>query len=111
MALTPETLEEIEVRKVKKGSSQNKKPMNNISCFECGIAGHKRINCPQNRSKTLSSSSGVAILCTVSQDDKSWIADSGASQHMTFNSSIFESFKKFAVPEVINAAGGQKLVA
>ncbi|GBN10504.1 hypothetical protein AVEN_256305-1 [Araneus ventricosus] len=84
--------------------------MNNISCFECGISGHKRINCRQNRIKTLSSSSGVAMPCTVSQDDKSWIADSGASQHMAFNSSISESFMRFAVPGVVNAAGGKKLI-
>ncbi|GBM92896.1 hypothetical protein AVEN_189137-1 [Araneus ventricosus] len=57
----------------------------------------------QNRSKILSSSFVVAIPYTVSQDDKSWIADSRESQHMTFNSSIFESFKRFSVPEVINA--------
>ncbi len=30
---------------------------------------------------------------------------------MTFNGSIFESLKRFAVPEVVNAAGGQNLVA
>lgn len=97
--------------KLKKWSNQNKRPVNNITCFECGLSGHKRINCPQNRSKTSHSSSGLAMPCTVSQDDKSWIADSGASQHMTFNSSIFENYKRFAVPEVVNAAGGQKLVA
>jgi len=65
--------------------------MTDIKCFKCGKMGHFQSKCPKNKKnkpKKKQSEKGVdAVLMTMSGSTKVkntiWIADSGASTHIT----------------------------
>ncbi|KAI4311141.1 hypothetical protein MLD38_036060 [Melastoma candidum] len=99
----------------KKGKSRSKSNSKGPRCYHCKESGHFRRDCPQRKtgkesresdSKAIASivressdegeyeGSDVLTVATSSLTD-TWITDSGASYHMTFNKDWFTSFKKW----------------
>jgi len=86
-----------------------------VRCYKCKEVGHIRKNCPQlkkernnNARATVARSSAVVsgessnegdggdvlTVGTIGSAD-TWVMDTGASYHMTFNKELFSSFKKW----------------
>lgn len=106
-------------------------------CFGCGELGHKKSQCPrsgENKSggsvggqrhgkksavqkanvgaKTVSFVAAVETAVAGSVVDAKWFLDSGASEHMANDKSLFESLEKLDQPVVIQTAkSGVNLLA
>ena len=70
-----------------------------------GVEGqdHTKGNVPlteENRGKI-----GIALNVSDFTGSDTWIIDSGASDHMTFNSSLFTSLSPSSIPHITNANG------
>ncbi|KAI4339466.1 hypothetical protein MLD38_024409 [Melastoma candidum] len=99
----------------KKGKSRSKSKSKGPRCYHCKEPGHFRRDCPQCKTgKESKESDGKAIASVVRESSDegeyegsdvltvatssltdTWIMDSGASYHMTFNKDWFNSFKKW----------------
>jgi len=74
-----------------KKEKKNERDMSTIQCFQCGEMGHFQSKCPKSKSKKATakqSEKGVdTVLMAVENNNKMrhdlWIADSGASTHIT----------------------------
>ncbi|KAI4340978.1 hypothetical protein MLD38_025761 [Melastoma candidum] len=99
----------------KKGKSRSKSKSKGPRCYHCKEPGHLRRDCPLRKTgKESKESDGKAIANVVRESSDegeyegsdvltiatssltdTWIMDSGASYHMTFNKDWFNSFKKW----------------
>lgn len=85
-------------------------------CRKCGQKGHWKAECPQvskdgekqddtrkQKQKTADSEESSAVVAEANFTDATdgWIIDSGATEHMTFEKSAFESYKQLDSPRVI----------
>jgi len=82
---------ERECRKGSQGSEGFGKSRSKKGCFTCGSPNHMKRNCPK-RGKS-KSSQGVAFTMTKEVDPGQWFLDSGASQHMTRDKSLFKTLE------------------
>ncbi|KAI4379947.1 hypothetical protein MLD38_006183 [Melastoma candidum] len=99
----------------RKGKSRSKSKSKGPRCYHCKEPGHFRRDWPQRKTgKESKESNGKAIASVVRESSDegeyegsdvltvatssltdTWIMDSGASYHMTFNKDWFNSFKKW----------------
>ena len=73
------------------------KPRKDIQCWNCNEYGHFRNQCPKPSEKkevnaTISDSDDV-LICCVENSAESWIMDSGASFHATFNTKTMKNLR------------------
>nr|KYP40490.1 Retrovirus-related Pol polyprotein from transposon TNT 1-94 [Cajanus cajan] len=88
---------------------------NSVRCYKCKEVGHIRKNCPQlKKERNINASAAVvrssATVSGESSDEgdgrdvltisttgfaDTWVMDTGASYHMTFNRKLFNSFKEW----------------
>lgn len=89
-------------------SSNEKRPQ--VICFNCDQPGHKAFNCPEKRSEerkqarddsfNKNRSAGKSFgavsssLCLMAQRPSHWLADSGATHHMTEQKSFFTTYRE-----------------
>ena len=95
--------------------------MRNAECYNCGEIGHVKAVCkkPEQGARRgglaeMKSTTGVAY--TVWPRDartsrKTWVVDSGSTQHITPDRRRFVSYKELAQPETIKGIGGEPLIA
>jgi len=103
---------ERECCKGSQGSEGSDKSRNKKGCFTCGSPDHMKKDCPK-RGKS-KSSQGVAFTAAEEADPGQWFLDSGASQHMTGDKSLFKTLEplkdgereiKFSNKGVLKATG------
>ena len=99
--------------------SADKKPKKDYSklrCYVCNELGHTQYKCPKNSKKPSESSQqqnealfGEALVAEESGDTDLWIADTGASHHMTKSKDFFVSYTAFSEPKPVTL-GNRKLM-
>jgi hypothetical protein len=82
---------ERECRKGSQGSEGSGKSKSKKGCFICGSPDHMKRDCPK-RGKS-KSSQGVAFTAVEEADLGQWFLESGASQHMTGDKSLFKTLE------------------
>jgi hypothetical protein len=82
---------ERECRKGSQGSEGSGKSKSKKGCFICGSPDHMKRDCPK-RGKS-KSSQGVAFTTAEEADLGQWFLESGASQHMTGDKSLFKTLE------------------
>jgi hypothetical protein len=99
-----------------------------VMCFNCDQPGHKAFHCPEKRSeerkqarddrfnknRSVGKSFGAvsSSLCLVAQRPSHWLADSGATHHMTEQRSFFTTYREIPPGTwKVNGIGGVVLSA
>uniref|UniRef100_A0A8D8G2M5 Copia protein n=2 Tax=Culex pipiens TaxID=7175 RepID=A0A8D8G2M5_CULPI len=98
-----------------------------LRCYSCGEVGHKKVHCPKNKDHHKSASrfqpkksapkanvsKAVTFVATEGNDDaiaastvtsSKWYLDSGASEHMCNDRSLFDSLEKLDKPVTVQTA-------
>ena len=97
-----------------------------LKCYGCGEFGHKKVHCPKNRDHKSASrfqpkksapkvnvSKVVTFVATEGHDDaiaasvvtsSKWYLDSGASEHMCNDRSLFDSLEELDKPVTVQTA-------
>ncbi|GFR24434.1 retrovirus-related Pol polyprotein from transposon TNT 1-94 [Trichonephila clavata] len=80
-------------------------------CYVCRKPGHLAKDCRKKGSKP--KVEGDAFVCTVEgvPESEVWIADSGASAHMTKHKNYFVDFTKFVSPKPVYVGNSDAIVA
>ena len=105
--------------------SSKKQKSNSSACFNCGQLDHFAQNCPKQKKKfskgqhrakraeeqeNTDSGEIEMFVATVGlkadTQSNDWIVDSGASRHMTFESTILHDYKDFEAPEPVGLGDG-----
>src|SRR5260221_5888211 len=96
---------------------------NPITCWSCGDPTHRTIECPKlahkpkatPMQKPTTTGKGSIAIAMVGRSQKSvpnyWIADSGASEHITPYADKMVNFKKFTEPTFVQIGDGTPLEA
>ena len=107
----------------KKMSTGSRKP---VKCYECGVLGHYRRDCPVK--KKASSSAAVHRVRTAGEQLSSecdqafgvlvgtvqqgqWLIDSGASSHMTPERELLTDYHQFEQPQLVGLGDGRTVEA
>jgi len=94
-----------------------KKDYSKIRCYVCHDMGHTKYKCPKNNKKPNDTNHqqqndalfGEALFVGELNDTDMWIADTGASHHMTKSKYFFVSYTPFPEPRPITL-GNHKLM-
>lgn len=91
-----------------KSNKDSEKKMNDNKCFYCGKIGHYKAQC---RFKGLKDNKKMSNAFIVSDsvhkkyEESKWLVDSGASEHMCRDRSLFSSFQSMSQKSVIVGNG------
>lgn len=104
----------------KKYGGYKKKPKDysKMKCYNCGVLGHSKYKCPKKESGIQDSLQkganvalyGEAFLSEVSDTDM-WIADTGASHHMTKTKEFYSTYNDFVEPQKIMLGNNKVMLA
>ncbi|DAZ97656.1 TPA: LOW QUALITY PROTEIN: hypothetical protein N0F65_003974, partial [Lagenidium giganteum] len=75
-------------------------------CFECGSEGHKQAQCNRRRH---GDDDNEYVFSATSENSTTWLLDSGASSHMTFEASDFVELRSLKGSLTISIANGHRL--
>ena len=105
----------------KKSNEQNGKPKRDFSkirCYECNEFGHTKWRCPKGEKsrmlnqETVSKSSAMFGQALITEElDDVWIADTGASHHMTKTREYFSSFSLYDKPKPVTIGNKSLMMA
>ena len=97
-------------------STKPKKDYSKLRCYVCNEMGHTQYKCPKNSKKPSESPQqqnealfSEALVAGESGDTDLWIADTGASHHMTKSKDFFVSYAAFPEPKPVTL-GNHKLM-
>lgn len=97
-------------------STKVKKDYSKVRCYVCNELGHTKYKCPRNEKKSDHSHRqqnqalyGEVLFAESANDENIWVADTGASHHMTKSKDFFVSYTAFSEPKPI-MLGNQKLM-
>lgn len=99
-----------------KASADVKKDYYRVKCYECGELGHIKRRCPnRNMSdaylRKAEALFGVALVADEMSDTAVWIADTGASHHMTKSKEFFTSYTPFDEPKRVMVGNQRTMLA
>ncbi|KAG5874235.1 hypothetical protein JTB14_012848 [Gonioctena quinquepunctata] len=95
----------------------NKKKRFLLKCYRCGLRGHLKRDCMKEakQKSEASSTQGSAFVSDAFplnlHPNDIWIADSGATQHMTMHRNCFSTFENFQYPQSVLIGNGQSMKA
>lgn len=72
---------------------QYKSGKKNFKCFNCGMVGHFKGNCPKIKHKS-KTHEALCASTNVSPGNREWYVDSGATTHMSCHQDWFSGFKE-----------------
>ena len=95
--------------------TKSQKDYSKIRCYVCHELGHTKYKCPKNNQNQSSDSRhqggafGEALFAGKGSDTDLWIADTGATHHMTKSKDFFVSYAAFPEPRPVTL-GNHKLM-
>ena len=106
-------------------SDQSNDQKGQVICFNCEKPGHKAYNCPEKRNEERKQARDgsfnknrksfgciSASFCLMAQPSSQWLADSGATHHMTGQRSFFTTYREIPPGTwKVNGIGGVELQA
>lgn len=91
-------------------SNQEKRIPARYRCYICKVKGHLNKDCPSRKSKRVYEATAIVAESHYSRSvynkPDGWILDSGSTNHMSYNSSLFSSYKHLEVPRTVQLGDG-----
>lgn len=102
--------------KFKSNDAEPTVDLSKVRCFSCKEFGHKFWKCPNKKPKPEKSTGTAAglfgeALLTAVPESGVWIADSGATQHMTKCKEYFMTYTAFEEPKAITLGNKRTMLA
>lgn len=118
----PERRSESSALVATKKPTNGKFDKNKRKCFKCHREGHIARNCPTKKTESVPSSAGSSkrevapsgeafVSIEGVTDTEQWLADSGASAHMTHNKDYFLTYEIFEIPREVQIGNGEMIHA
>ena len=99
------------MKKTHFNKTKQKKDYSKIKCYKCGEIGHKKINCPKSAEEQKKGATfyGQALMAETHCDI--WVADSGATRHMTKSHGFYTSYSTFREPKPVMTSNQRFMLA
>ena len=97
------------MKKTHFNKTKQKTNFSKIKCYKCGEIGHTKINIPKSAEEQKKGAAfcGHALIAEMHCDV--WVADSGATHHMTKSHGFCTSYATFREPKLV-MTGNQKIM-
>ncbi len=103
------------------GDDRRNKPHKSLTCFGCGKTRHFKRDCPKVKknhsyeAKSVAKEQSGASAYTVANDKSdrldTWLVNSGATSHMTWNWNVLVDYREFETPEKVVLGDGHSVDA